>query len=835
VINKDTFNDMQNSFNETKNVEEAKLSRFHTMKNIIKEEMEEIGRIINLRLKHFVELEELTKLKTFVQSKKQQEKIMLFTAQSGMGKSTLLCKLITDLGENNKDYVVLPFFCGITPFSCLVDNLIYALYFNLWSYLADKHGLKENAEVFQSFYKIREAFARLLKYAEAKKAKVIIIVDDVDRLYPCMESNNLLWLRELPLDNTRVIFSCEKDDGIHGKRAENLGIIKGMAHGFSSSNVEEYITKRATEDNDETEKSSLVPENNEELSNRLIKLIATEVTKDSLYFIDPLYVGLLVQKLIMMEYYDNDELNKLAESMPREEAVCAFYSKLIKESGNDYIAAYRDLLDKLYVIIDLDLVFVTLVCIAWSRRGLRVEDLENTWDNLTGMERWEIDDFIWLCDMLGDFFAKRDYDNRWDYTHNELRRFYTYYAVGDDEDPFEDEEEEELRELKHAVVCAFYDDESEYTSGELMHMCRWARAPERAGKAIAEKTYDERLTQLYAEGLRDIIYAENNYNEPEKSFLIKILRWAETENEDTLNAVCKIIIKVMSLLQSVVVRVENNAWNYRVGILRRVLDSCMRENENTSIKLILTAAHTCELIYEIFTADDKIWDAKTYQDNMIELLEDIVQQADKYKPDEVLPLFGLLGNAYTKLRDDLQYSDYELADIYNDTAMKLFKAIISAHDSELWTPEMPSESIAWYEYSRCLQWSALALLSDEKYEEAREIISPIYDKAYALYYDSRNLAGNEAYREVFWLSGRIMIRCKMGLSDFEGAENYLLKAVDLTNLHYSDEKGQYETNPVEIETARNRLQQALRQVSAFYKEQGKRKEAAKYKDKMMDL
>ena len=66
-----------------------------------------------------------------------------------------------------------------------------------------------------------------------------------------------------------------------------------------------------------------------------------------------------------------------------------------------------------------------------------------------------------------------------------------------------------------------------------------------------------------------------------------------------------------------------------------------------------------------------------------------------------------------------------------------------------------------------------------------------------------------------------MTKCKLNGNDSEATERFLLEAVELAR----EQAG----------TARLNLKQALTQISSFYKQQGKKTEAAEYKSQLLGL
>ena len=189
-----------------------------------------------------------------------------------------------------------------------------------------------------------------------------------------------------------------------------------------------------------------------------------------------------------------------------------------------------------------------MLCLVSSRTGLRKTDLEGIFDNMTGIEPWDDDDFELICTILGDHLIRGD-EGQWNIDNRYLPEMFSGYFSSDNED-----DKESIEELKHAIVTVLEEDDSDFAARELMHYCHLAQAPDRAAEAIAdsadEDAPDNRKIEHYITGLREILYKEVNKIPPEESFLAKILYRTEGEDESVTETVYSTIVKAVDVLRN---------------------------------------------------------------------------------------------------------------------------------------------------------------------------------------------------------------------------------------------------------------------------------------------
>ena len=145
-----------------------------------------------------------------------------------------------------------------------------------------------------------------------------------------------------------------------------------------------------------------------ELSKSVIKKMITLKSSDN-----PLYLSLIVQRLLMMNSADFSEINKAGGSMA---AIENYQLKLISENcPDDLDKMSAALLTEAGNRINPALVSKAGQLLAVSRAGLRARDL-----SVMLGDDWTDIDFAHFISYMNDCFMQRD-DGRYDFTHKSIR------------------------------------------------------------------------------------------------------------------------------------------------------------------------------------------------------------------------------------------------------------------------------------------------------------------------------------------------------------------------------------------------------------------------------
>jgi len=398
--------------------------------------------------------------------------ILMVRGEAGSGKSGLLCRAMEEVEGK---CLLLPFCCGISPRSSLVENMLRYFVALLCRQLA----LEDDSEGITKFQDLKDRFVCLLAAACAK-TRVVVVADALDQLFGSEEAHRMLWISGKLPENFRLL--CSIVDGPEAEAVTQLGgavrpvpaisredgaaIIRGIAalrHKQIGSTVVEHILEKQAPDGVQAAQN-------------------------------PLYLSLITQDMAMMDRYEMDAVQRHVDGgFSQPEALAKLMRHRIDETPGDTEGAYLAVLGRLEKLIGRD--FVRGVCglIAVSRSGLRDSDLEGASKEL-GIE-YNPADFSWLRQMLRGHVAQGDMQ-QWDYSHQSLRRALRKGRA------------EELKRLNNGLAEHFLKtmEKDDFAAREIMHHLCMADRPDVAA-AVMARYYDTRRKTL-ARGLADI-YTEH--------------------------------------------------------------------------------------------------------------------------------------------------------------------------------------------------------------------------------------------------------------------------------------------------------------------------------------
>ena len=435
-------------------------------------------------------------------------RLLMIQGEAGSGKSGLLCKVMDEIEDK---CLLLPFSCGISPRSNLVENMLK--YFI--SLLCEKLALEDNSEDITKFQDIKDRFSELL-FAACAKTRVVAVVDALDQLAGSDETRRMLWISGKLPENFRLLSSI-----IEGPETEAVKQLGGEVRPMPAINTEDKAAII----------HSIAKRYHKEISNAVVDYILQKQTPDGANAAqNPLYLSLITQDLVMMDRYELDIVQKYMEDgASQPEALAKFMRERIDETPGDPGGAYLAVLGRLEKLIDKD--FVRGVCgmIAISRGGLRESDMEGAFREL-GL-RYNTADFSWLRQMMRGHVSQGDMQ-QWDFSHQSLRR------------ALRKEMPEELKRLNNGIVSHFLSimTQDNFMVREIMHHLCIANRPDIAADVIAAAYYDVRnydirnytlergLADVYTEHdkgpafLMEIPNSATNVEETERLFITETIR-----------------------------------------------------------------------------------------------------------------------------------------------------------------------------------------------------------------------------------------------------------------------------------------------------------------------
>ena len=162
------------------------------------------------RSKGFVgQSQSLLKINSYLNSR-AKEPIVLY-GSSGMGKTTLLAKVVDDYGQEFQSYtdkknIILERYIGVTPYSFEIKSLLVGI----CSQIQQEYG-QQIVQPPDDIQQLSLMFKQLLALATIKKP-MLIVLDALDQLHSADDAHLLAWLPiEIP-EHVKIIISTTSDD-----------------------------------------------------------------------------------------------------------------------------------------------------------------------------------------------------------------------------------------------------------------------------------------------------------------------------------------------------------------------------------------------------------------------------------------------------------------------------------------------------------------------------------------------------------------------------------------------------------------------------------------------
>ena len=316
------------------------------------------------------------------------KRLTFIKGDTGNGKSALFAALAIKFKELGWD--TLPFIGGYTLESNdatdILNNTIYYLENALGKeHSANSQGIEENKQT-----GIEDAQKRLaeLCYEYSKSGKrLMIMLDSVERLFPDEARDKLRFIPENLGDNIRFFLT-----------ANTCFLTTGV----------EYTTLAPLEKSEvEDVTREILRQVNRELDKNVIEDIKNLPSSQC-----PLYLSLLIQRLLMMNSDDFFEISSSGDGMS---AISRHQREIIKACPLETDRLSSALISEAGKRINPSLIKSITEYIAFSRFGLRESDLEG----LVG-KSWRAIDFAHFLSYMRESFIMRD-DGRFDFAHQSIR------------------------------------------------------------------------------------------------------------------------------------------------------------------------------------------------------------------------------------------------------------------------------------------------------------------------------------------------------------------------------------------------------------------------------
>lgn len=346
----------------------------------------------------------------------KRQNIITIKGESGNGKSTLMSKISSNLSKYTHSLI---FFSSLTPKTTSSIGLmrIITKYINeiiqkedqtfetlpineiIGEFENDIEQSNKNPVNKSKEEKLYELAIR--EYSNKGKKDIIILIDAIDQLDNPSSISNLIKPLSLTDDSKVKFIISYLDDK---RNADDFIFL---------NNYTNYTLGELSKDDRLAVINSSLADNNKQLPYEIKEEIINKEASKS-----PLYISLLVQRLLMMN--ELDYLN-IIRSGDGYEKITSYQKELIQKMPNDLKKLILELITQASKNLDTntDEVENTISYLAVSRRGLRESDLKKIYE-LKG-ESYNSLDFATLKRYLRAFFLEDKY-LRIDFTHKIIRQ-----------------------------------------------------------------------------------------------------------------------------------------------------------------------------------------------------------------------------------------------------------------------------------------------------------------------------------------------------------------------------------------------------------------------------
>lgn len=309
------------------------------------------------------------------------------TGESGSGKSTVMGCLAQVLCLSGAQ--VLPVFCGYTAKTDTAAGVVQTVVHFFEELLGEENGSQKSLSSEKEW--INEMNLLAERYSKTKERPAVIVIDAADQLQAGEMRDKLKFVPAQLTEKVSVVLSCIEDFPLPYnvfvlhlalmQPEERLEVIQGILR----------IHRR-------------------ELEKNVMEAIAQKAFSDH-----PLYMSLLIQRLLMMNKNDFDEIVARGDGI---HAITEHQLKLIEDSSDTLHGICKELLHGAAGRIGGGFVEKSVEYLALSRHGLRESDLQGILEG-EGIV-WNQLDFSLFINYMRSMFQIRN-DGRFDFSHKSFR------------------------------------------------------------------------------------------------------------------------------------------------------------------------------------------------------------------------------------------------------------------------------------------------------------------------------------------------------------------------------------------------------------------------------
>lgn len=330
-------------------------------------------------------------LKYYLKHLEENNHFLTLTGVSGCGKSTIMGALATILRYSNA--LVLPIFSSYTEKTDTGIELVRHIVWYIENLLEMKHFADEKSEAADEAW-IDRMNDLTEQYSRDADIALIILIDAIDQLKADSIRDNLKFIpQNIDRMDSKVymVISCLEDFDM------------AMLPMKKSVPLLEEKKKEAVI-------SGILKRNRRELEGTVIKEIEKKAASDS-----PLYMTLLIQRLLMMNKNDFDDIASDGDGMA---AITRHQIGIVTECGDSISAICKEMITMVAERMGDGFAKTAIEYIILSRHGLRESDLEGLLKKKGII--WNRLEFSIFINYLRNIFVFQE-DNCYDFSHKIIR------------------------------------------------------------------------------------------------------------------------------------------------------------------------------------------------------------------------------------------------------------------------------------------------------------------------------------------------------------------------------------------------------------------------------
>ena len=322
-------------------------------------------------------------IKEYIDIIRGSDYIFALQGAPGIGKSTIISKLAFKLKAYGQNVLII--LCGLTPMTTTASNINH--YIVNWISQELHHPLISEDKL--PLDRLHDA---LNTWDLKSKRRLIVLIDGIDMLSPDEFRDKLLFLPTKIYKRTRFVLSCSESfslpGSIHTKKIHPIDI-----------NNRAFVI------------SGILSKTGRQLGCEVIRGILNKKSANN-----PLYIKLLIHRLLMMNRLDFEEIDKSVDKM---ESINNYQLQIIQSCPDNLMGLCLEIISVAFKRVDSDSVKLAINYITLSEHGLRESDLENIL-SLHGI-KWSALDFSLFVNYLSEFFIQLD-DGRYDFANIMIKK-----------------------------------------------------------------------------------------------------------------------------------------------------------------------------------------------------------------------------------------------------------------------------------------------------------------------------------------------------------------------------------------------------------------------------